>query len=549
MKLKKILWACIGTSLLAPAAVLAQDKVNPRAYRELDDKQLGHLRFIANIAAQNANDWSRMDSSEAGQGGFDAYRYQLAMMSYAVNLANYHYTPAYRELHQQTTERLIEKMLRFDVWNFWEQVSRGAKMFDPDLVKLSEGWRDPVIKQNIMYSGHLLQMVTTHAMLYGSGKYEQPGAITFVYDPVGRGMGKEEFVYDTARLAKVLRDQFADSGYAGIECEPNAIFAECNQHPILGFKLFDLRNGTNYYQEVSAQYKKTFDEQKFMDRSNGSFMQFKLVKQNKVLPAEMPWNDGWAGIFMHGWARQDVEAIYPILRKKYLVMQADGTAVIPFKKPNILFSWDNGFFAALAAEVGDASTTRAMLAYADKHWKPTWANGGLYYPRNDEFFPPSRAAAGGPSEQSSERFVSPRVNTLTGNALLALARINVKDGFYDIFNTPWTAEHFKQPFLADVPYPRVQVSRAVYDTQKKALVATLRPASDNQGSARANFSIGNLPRDGSFTVRINDAEAGLLVAGVVTARRHDVNLSYDGERLWIEAPLRTPIDVVVQQRS
>ena len=549
MRLKKILWACIGASLLAPAAAMAQHKVNPRDYRELDEKQLGHLRFIANIAAQQPNDWSRMDSSEAGQGGFDAYRYQLAMMSYAVNLANYHYTPAYRELHQQTTERLIGKMLRFDVWSFWEQVSRGAKMFDPDLVKLSEGGRDPVIKQNIMYSGHLLQMVTTHAMLYGSGKYEQPGAITFVHDPVGRGLGKEEFVYDTGRLANVLRDQFADGGYAGIECEPNAIFAECNQHPILGFKLFDLRNGTNYYQEVSGQYKKAFDEQKFLDRSNGSFMAFKLVKQNKVLPAQMPWNDGWAGIFMHGWARQDVEDIYPILRKKYVVTQADGTAVIPFKKPNVLFSWDNGFFAALAAEVGDTGTARAMLAYADRNWRPTWVDGGLHYPRNDEFLAPSRAAAGAPAEVAPERFVSPRVNTLTGNALLALARINVKDGFYNMFNTPWTAEHFRQPFLTDVPYPRVYVSRAVYDTQKKALVATLKPASNGQVSTRTNFSIGNLARDASFTLRINEVEAGTLAAGVVTAHRRDVKLSFDGERLRVEAPLRGRVDVVLQQRS
>jgi hypothetical protein len=83
----------------------------------------------------------------------------------------------------------------------------------------------------------------------------------------------------------------------------------------------------------------------------------------------------------------------------------------------------------------------------------------LHYPRNDDY------SSGGTAAETlpPDRFVSPRVNTLTGNALLALARINVKDGLYEMFAKPWNAEHFKQPFLADVPYPRAYVSRAVYD--------------------------------------------------------------------------------------
>jgi Linalool dehydratase/isomerase len=541
MKAGKQIWLCIGAALLTHGLAFAQPKVDVRDYRELDDKQLGHLRFIANVADQKFNDWSKMDSSEAGQGGFDAYRYQLAMMSYATNLANYHYTPAYRELHQRTTDRLIAKMLRFDVWSFWEQVSQGAKMFDPDLVKLSEGWRDPVIKQNIMYSGHLMQMVATYAMLYDSDKYERPGAITFVHDPVGRGLGKEEFVYDAGKLAAVLRDQFEAGGYAGIECEPNAIFAECNQHPILGFKLHDRRNGTRYFDEVSASYKKTFDEQKFIDRANGSFMRFKLVRQNKVLAAEMPWNDGWAGIFMHAWSRQDVEDIYPLLRKKYVVRQADGTAVIPFKKPSVLFSWDNGFFAALAAEVGDKETVQAMLAYADKQWSPTWIDGGLHYPRNDEFSSGVAVAETLPAD----RFVSPRVNTLTGNALLALARINVKDGLYEMFAKPWSAHHFKQPFLADVPYPQAHVSRAVYDERTKALVATIKPASG--AAERTTFSVGNLPANGSFNVWINNGMVGKVVAGAATSASTTTELSMSNGRLRVATAFDRPIDVVIQR--
>lgn len=527
----------------APAAPALPDV---RSYPELNDLQLGHLRFILNLASQKDNDWSRMDSDEPGQGGFDAYRYQLAMMSYALNLANYRYTPAYRELYQAGSERLIAKMLRPDVWNFWEMTSRGVKQFDPDLVKLSEGWRDPVIRQNVMYSGHLFQMVNTYAMLYDSDKYEQPASLKFVYDPVGRGLGKEEFDYDAVKLAKVLRDQFLDSGWSGIECEPNAVFPECNQHPILGFKLFDLRHGTAYFEEVSRNYRQAFDAQNFLDPVTGSFMAYKLVKQGKVIQAELPWSDGWSGVFMHGWAKQEVEGTYPALKKKYLAMQEDGSAVVAARKPTPFFSWNNGFFAVLAAEMGDVRTSTAMLAYADKHWNPTWVDGGLYYPRHGSDATPAEDSVAG---ERPGRFVSRRVNVLTGNALLALARMDAKDGFYTLFNQPWGADHFKQPYLTGVDYPTAYVTRAVFDGARQALIATIKPSARPAFKAATTFSVANLPVDTPLAVVVNGIALGPLTAARPAAAKRGISAVRRASRLTVTAPFGKPLDIIVQSSA
>jgi len=506
----------------------------------LDDKQLGHLRFISNIAKRRHNDWSLMDSDEPGQGNFDAYRYQLAMMAYTVHLANYHYTPAWREVHQSTSEKLVEKMMRFDVWSFWENVSRGAKQFDPSLAAMSEGWRDPVIKQNIMYSGHLFQMVTTYAMLYDSSRYEQAGALTFDFDPKARGMGREQFVYDTPRLAEVLRNQFAANGWAGIECEPNAIFVECNQHPMLGFKLLDQRKGTAYFPEVSAQYMKVFEEQQFFHPENGSSMLFKMVKQGRKVPAQLAWNDGWAGTFLHAWAPQKVREVYPKLRGKYVVRQADGTAVIPFAKASDAWSWGNGFIAVLAAETGDVETARAMLAYADRHWSPTWVDGGLHYPRNDDF-----ETVPGRGNGIPERFSSPRVNTLTGNGLLGLARMNPGQGLFSMFERPWTREHFSKPYISGVAYPQVQVARAVYDDAKRALVVRLRP----ERSVNTGFSVHQLNAQGTHAVLINGTVAGRVRDGRATAAGSGLRMDIRDGVLALNLPLRATTEVVVQQLS
>jgi hypothetical protein len=50
-------------------------------------------------------------------------------------------------------------MLLRIVWAYWFNTSLGGVVTDPDLKKLREPWADPVIKENIMYSGHLLYMV------------------------------------------------------------------------------------------------------------------------------------------------------------------------------------------------------------------------------------------------------------------------------------------------------------------------------------------------------------------------------------------------------
>jgi hypothetical protein len=253
---------------------------------------------------------------------------------------------------------------------------------------------------------------------------------------------------------------------------------------------------------------------------------------------------------MHAWSRPDVQEIYPLLRRKYLVAQADGSAVIPFKRPSPFFSWDNGFFVALAAEVGDTQTTRAMLDYADRNWSPTWVNGGLHYPRNDDFTPTGAAPAADATAAPADRFVTPRVNTLTGNALLGLARVNVKDGLYTMFNAPWGADHFRQPFLAEVQYPKAYVSRAVWDDRRKALVATIKPAS-NEGAANAatTFAVGNLTAGTAWTVWINNTMVGEIAGGNVRTldARHALRL--EGGKLRVSAPLEKPINLVVLGRS
>jgi hypothetical protein len=84
-----------------------------------------------------------------------------------------------------------------------------------------------------------------------------------------------------------------------------------------------------------------------------------------------------------------------------------------------------GYAALWLSEVGDRERLTALLDHVDRFMQPTTEHGGLFYPRVDR----STDAAG------RMTYMDP----LTGNALLAYARINVVDGMRAMYERPWTA--------------------------------------------------------------------------------------------------------------
>ena len=66
------------------------------------------------------------------------------------------------------------------------------------------------------------------------------------------------------------------------------------------------------------------------------------------------------------------------------------------------------------------------------------------------------------------------VGPVTGNVLVSFARINPKDGLWEIYNRPWEKSHFAGPFISDVDYLEAcSVTQAVFDSAKEALIVTL----------------------------------------------------------------------------
>lgn len=222
------------TSISSPLLAPSQPPVDIANYPKLDRKQAGHLRHFHNLVSQRDGDWHHFGSIDGHQELDEAYRYQLATMAYATSVAHYHRLPALQGAFKTLLRRIIHKMLLRQVWGYWFNTSQSGRLFDPDLPDLRKPWADPVIQENIMYSGHLLLMVSLYAMLFDDDEFEKEGGLTFRWDPIAWGR-KENFCYDTQSLQKVIFKQMEENDWVGVCCEPNAVFVVCNQFPVSGF--------------------------------------------------------------------------------------------------------------------------------------------------------------------------------------------------------------------------------------------------------------------------------------------------------------------------
>ena len=518
------------------ASSYATQSINPDDYPGLDAKQLGHVRHIVRLAGQLPGEWAWMGTKEAGQEGDDALRFQLAYMHYAMTLAHYHWLPAYRELYQDTSDKLIQKMLRPEVWSYWELASQGSKQLDPNLEKLDEGWIDPVIEGNTMYSGHLHAMVGMHTKLYADDKYLQPDSLTFKFEPVFRGLtGPQYFKYDFASLNDAIYQQMVKNDWLGLECEPNAVFIICNQLPFLGFRFFDQVKGTNF-SAGTADYEEAWKEKGWATDNKHIIIGW-LIKQNYILAEPSAGMDAGTGMIMNAWNRDYVRSLYSKQKDTWIKKVSTEQATVQLNPYGISLNASGfGLVAAYAAEMGDMKARDALLNYADQYFGPSWEDGAYYYPRNDL-----------PYDEENNTVFVPRV---AGNALFAYARLNPGDGMWKLYNEPWGDEHYSSPYISDVQYPEAQVTQAWFDQSKGALILGISPGTDFPG--KTSFYINNLDKNGNYEIVHNGKTVGKLKGGKYKARRRSSKMKLDWEddnQVRIELGLDKSHSIVIRDLS
>ncbi|MFQ6113556.1 MAG: hypothetical protein ACE5NG_05635, partial [bacterium] len=329
----------------------------------------------------------------------------------------------------------------------------------------------PVYEMNVMYSGHLANMIGLYEWLFDDHKYDKPGSIRLVWDE------DTVFEYDHASLVERLYGQMRDNPYHSIACEPQQVFIMCNDHAALSLMLLDATHGTQL-SEVNRDFLMNLDH--LFHGNDGSFNYPYYYRLDVTLPLHLAVGDGWALALMHPFARERVRQMYPAFKKRHLRWNQDSTAKV---RGNMIEFMDIGdyrptnasqvsFGLLLASEVGDSEFAEGLWNYAVKKYRSTRTDGTLYF----------------------------RKASLLLNSVFLLGRINEADGLWRLYNWGWPDSHFHEPRVESVNLDKVLVVRAHY-SKENGLTIGLKPR--QPGTTQAKVSIANLVPGLSHTLLRN----------------------------------------------
>jgi hypothetical protein len=145
-----------------------------------------------------------------------------------------------------------------------------------------------------------------------------------------------------------------------------------------------------------------------------------------------------------------------------------------------------GHVAFMAAEMGDQQSRQKLLDYAERNFHPVWEEGTYYYPRSDDYATDANGNSHG-------------MSAWTGNALLALTRLDTGGSFQRLYQQPWGRAELDAPQITNVDELLVNVSQAYYDAAKHALIVTLKPGPVKAGS-NVSFVVRNLDQGATYSL-------------------------------------------------
>jgi hypothetical protein len=529
-KVKKILFMVFLMSMVATTGAFAAKKavIDPNTYPAISDEELGQLKWVLKLANEPLEDFADMNSLD--QVGITASRYTLAFTTYFLAAEQYHKLPALEGTIKPAMDRVIQKMFLKPIWEYWSHDSAGVPKFEPLMNQPYAPFSDPIAYKNIMYSGHVSQMINLYHMLYNERKYDAPDSIVLKWDD------NTKFLYDNKKVQDAMFTQLISNPVPGIECEPNAIFPACNTHPHLGWKLYDQMHGTRYFATGNPVFMDWF-KKVFVDPKTHELGAFYLMKQGWVFSASNPrygnkmdpaiqkmlkegvtfgssGNEGWIMTGIHVFDPAYVEKLYPDFKKLHVKENKDGSVTL---QKDVLTPYSYyGFFSILAAEMGDEKLLNGLLKSIDMHFDPVWGDDGTYHY-------PYKVFAGGPNLAAADdakaakpspikppvkmNDVTPQMKTWPmhsdlSDRLIAMARALPKNGLLKMYSNPFDQAHFAEPAITGVDLSTTLLKRAIYDREKKALVISTMPS---KAAAKSSFKIVRLDPSKTYEFYLDGA--------------------------------------------
>lgn len=213
------------------------------AARELDLEDLRDMQYVIDMGLKSIDDWEGLDTIDQFQ--TSARRYKLYEHMYCLGAYQGIYTPNFHGYSKQAFEQVIEKSLTPKVLGFWKWETLWGKF--------STNY-DPVIKDNIMVTGFLLQGVMLYTANTGDMRYAQPRGLKF------RVTDNDVYEYDLQTMSAALLRQWTEDAFCLFPCEPNWIYTPCNLQGMTGQIIYDRVFKTKHAEKLLPLFEKSLTE-------------------------------------------------------------------------------------------------------------------------------------------------------------------------------------------------------------------------------------------------------------------------------------------------
>ena len=258
------------------------------------DDEHAALRWLDHVTGplppEEEREWWHIGGS---QHGLFAKRYNIAFCGYAAAALGMRGGERERTVAARILGNCIDRYLKREVWaysmsaDYW-----GRKPWAPD----------PCYRENVMYTGHLLQLLALYETFTGDTRYWTAG-FDFVWKD-GRRVH-----YTVKRLIDVTVHQMRKGPNGGVTCEPGLMFFPCNNHPHIAFALFSKLGHGDWTKEARRWERWSLANYVRPALGGGALNLLYHVQSGIMVPRGHGGLDGWALLWYEPWAKGRASAL------------------------------------------------------------------------------------------------------------------------------------------------------------------------------------------------------------------------------------------------
>lgn len=348
----------------------AAGDVPDAAAKPLCPDECAALRWLEHVTGalppEEERDWWAIGGA---QYGILAKRYNIAFAGYAAAALGMRGDEAQRAAAGRIIGSCIERYLKRDVWAYSMSKSYwGRKPWAPD----------PCFRENVMYTGHLLQLLALYETFTGDTRYWKDG-----FDFVWKDGRKVH--YTVRKLIDVTVHQMRHGPNGGLTCEPGLMFFPCNNHPHIALALFSRLGHGDWRKDARRWEKWALDHYAKPLFGGGALNLVYHVNSGVFYPRGSSGLDAWSLLWYEPWAADRGSAIslwnearktmdWTALSEPADKVDGRDTCCDPAKVPPTVVA---SFLSAAARACDDAATAERLEKPLDG--KRLRRDGGMYW--------------------------------------------------------------------------------------------------------------------------------------------------------------------------